>query len=314
LAWNFANELARHGPHAGDRPLSLAAARSYCARVTRSHYENFSVASVLLPRRLLPHFHAVYAYCRWADDIADEIAGGDESLRLLEWWRDQLLKVYAGEARHPVFVALRETIRHFDIPPEPFSNLLAAFEQDQRVKDYDTFDQLLGYCRNSANPVGHLVLYLFACFNDERAALSDEICTGLQLANFWQDVARDAAMGRIYLPKEDRERFGISVGALRSNACTPQFVELMRFEAERTRRFFDRGEPLLAILPAQARLQVSLFLSGGRAVLDAIEKQNFDVLAKRPVVSKRQKFMLLIEALLNRLAFAKDFRTGPFSR
>ncbi len=307
MAWDFANELERYGPRAGDTPMSLAAARSYCARVTRSHYENFSVASALLPRRLVPHFHAVYAYCRWADDLADETAGGAETLALIAWWREQLQSCYAGEPRHPVTIALHETIRRFAIPPEPFLNLLVAFEQDQRVKEYDTFEQLHGYCRNSANPVGHLVLYLFERFDPERAALSDEICTGLQLANFWQDVARDRAIGRVYLPKDDRERLGYSDGDLRSKTCNAAFVELMKFEVARTREFFDRGEPLLARLPLRARMDVDLFLRGGRAVLDAIKKQNYDVLTKRPVVSKQQKLVLLARAFVKQLParFAK---------
>src|SRR5205809_5164952 len=136
-------------------------------------------------------------------------------------------------------IALRETIRHFNIPPEPFLNLLVAFEQDQRVKRYATFEQLLGYCRNSANPVGHLVLMLFECFDAERALLSDEVCTGLQLANFWQDVARDFAIGRVYLPAADRARFGYTDADLEARRCTPQFRELMRFEVDRARGFYD---------------------------------------------------------------------------
>src|SRR5437868_5535654 len=161
----FLAELSRLGPGAAPRPFTLAAARSYCARLTRTHYENFSVASLLLPRRLLPHFHAVYAYCRWADDLADEAGGGEKALALLRWWREELLRCYDGQPRHPVMVALRQTIRKFHIPPEPFLNLVFAFEQDQIVKHYQTYEQLLGYCRNSANPVGHLVLYLCEVYN-----------------------------------------------------------------------------------------------------------------------------------------------------
>ena len=164
-------------------------------------------------------------------------------------------------------VALRETIRRFAIPPEPFLDLLVAFEQDQRVKRYETFDQLLGYCRNSANPVGHLVLYLFECFDAKRAALADEVCTGLQLANFWQDVARDLAIGRVYLPAEDRARFGYSDDDLAARRFTPAFRELMRFEVERARGYFDRGEALLPLLPREARVDVDLFIRGGRAIL-----------------------------------------------
>ena len=228
MPWDFAAELRRYGPRSADTPMSPAAARSYCARVARSHYENFAVASVLLPRRLVPHVHAVYAYCRWADNLADETAGGQESLDLLGWWRRQLLTCYIGTPRHPVMIALHETVRRFAIPVKPFLNLLVAFEQDQRVTRYETFDDLLGYCRNSANPVGRVVLYLYGCFSPERAALADEVCTGLQLANFWQDVARDFDKGRVYLPAEDRRRFGYSDEDLSARRCTPAFAELMR--------------------------------------------------------------------------------------
>ena len=197
----FAIHLARHGPAAPPRRWSLDAARSYCARLTRSHYENFSVASVLLPRRLVPHFYPVYAYCRWADDLADETGGGQRALDLLAWWRAELLAMYAGRPTHPVMVALRPTVERFRIPPTPFLDLLVAFEQDQRVNRYATYDELLQYCRHSANPVGRLVLYLAEAFDDERATLSDHICTALQLTNFWQDVRRDLDnLNRVYIP------------------------------------------------------------------------------------------------------------------
>jgi squalene synthase HpnC len=301
MPWNFSAELARHGPRSGDIPVSLAAARSYCARVARTHYENFAVASVLLPRRLVPHFHAVYACCRWADDLADETADGQQALDLLAWWRSELLACYAGRPRHPVFVALRETVARFAIPPEPFLNLLIAFEQDQRVMRYETFDELLGYCRNSANPVGQLVLYLFGCFTPDRAALADEVCTGLQLANFWQDVARDFDKGRVYLPAEDRRRFGFSEEDLAARRFTPAFSELMRFEVERTRGYFDRGAKLLPLVAREVRPDMDLFLRGGRAVLDAIERQDFDVWTKRPAVSKWTKGGLLLRAVVKSL-------------
>ena len=301
MAWNFASELEKWGPQS---PLvatgGLGQSRGYCAHVARSHYENFTVVSFLLPRRLIRHFHAVYAYCRWSDDLADETAGGQLALDLIEWWREELLNCYDGTPRHPVMVALRETIRRFDIPSEPFLNLLVAFEQDQRVKRYDTFDQLLGYCRNSANPVGHLVLYLFECFDAERAVLSDEVCTGLQLANFWQDVSRDLGIGRVYLPAEDRSRFGFSDADLEANRCTPQFRELMRFEVERARGYFDRGEKLLPLLPRAARIDVDLFIRGGLAILHAIERSQFDVFTQRPEVNKWEKGKLLLGALAKR--------------
>ncbi|OWK37983.1 squalene synthase HpnC [Fimbriiglobus ruber] len=301
MPWDFAAELTRWGPAAGDTPVSPAAARAYCARVTRAHYENFTVASALLPRRLVPHFHAVYAYCRWADDLADETAGGAATLALLDWWRGELHACYAGEPRHPVMVALRETVRRFAIPAEPFLDLLLAFEQDQRVKQYATFADLLGYCRNSANPVGRLVLHLFECYSPVRAALSDEVCTGLQLANFWQDVARDYDVGRVYLPAEDRARFGYANADLAARRFTPAFADLLRFEVTRTREFFDRGSALLPLLPRPARVDVDLFVRGGRAVLSSIERAGFDVWTRRPVVSKQRKLGLLFSALWSNL-------------
>ncbi len=285
--------------------MSLAAARAYCASVTKAHYENFTVASWLLPRKLVPHFQAVYAYCRWADDLADETGGGDAALGLLGWWRRGLLECYQGgpstRCAHPVFFALRETIRTFSIPAEPFLDLLLAFEQDQRVPKYDTFDQLLGYCRNSANPVGRLVLYLFETYDERKTALSDEICTGLQLANFWQDVARDFEMGRIYLPSEDRERFGVGEEQLRSRRYDPAFAALMEFEVRRTRGFFERGRPLFPLLPRKARVDVELFALGGESVLQSIEKRNFDVLTSRPRIGKVKKTRLLVRTLLGQL-------------
>jgi len=299
VGWDFAAELRRHGPQSP--PLAsggLSFAHSYCARVARSHYENFTVASVLLPRRLVPHFHAVYAYCRWADDLADETGGGQQSLALLAWWRAELLACYSGTPRHPVMVALRETVTRFRIPPDPFLNLLVAFEQDQRQKSYPTVADLLGYCANSANPVGHLVLYLFECFDADRAALSDDVCTGLQIANFWQDVARDRGIGRVYLPEEDRRRFGYADADLRAGRFTPAFAALMRFEVDRARGFFARGKGLLPLLPRRVRIDVDLFIRGGEAVLSAIERAGYDVWARRPEVSKWEKAKLLAGAVV----------------
>ena len=297
MPWDFAAELRHFGPHAGDRARNLPHARAYCARVTRTHYENFSVASWLLPRHLVPHFEAVYAYCRWADDLADETGGGVRALALLDWWRFELLDAYGGRPWHPVMVALQDTIKAFDIPPEPLLNLLLAFAQDQHVKAYGTFAQLRGYCANSADPVGRLVLHLFGCATPDRVKLSDEICTGLQLANFCQDVARDADLGRVYLPAEDLARFGVDAADFTTRRVTPGFRQLMAFEVERARGYFDRGAPLLATLPGPARRNVGLFLGGGRAILDAIERRGFDVLSCRPRVTKFTKAKLLLRSL-----------------
>lgn len=296
----FAAELARFGPEGLHPPVSVSWARSYCSRLARSHYENFTVASFLLPRRLLRHFHAVYSYCRWADDLGDETGGGERALDLLAWWREELLRCYTGQPRHPVMLALRETIRRFDIPPTPFLDLVLAFEQDQRIKRYSTYEQLLGYCTNSANPVGHLVLYLCEAFDPERAAQSDNICTGLQLANFWQDVARDFEIGRVYLPEEDRRRFGYSDADLEARRFTPQFQELMHFEVDRARELFHRGMPLVQRMPRELQLDIDLFLRGGLAILRKIEEVGYNVWQSRPTLTKWEKAALMGGALMLR--------------
>jgi squalene synthase HpnC len=280
---------------------TLAEARRYCRRLAHTHYENFTVASLLLPRRLLRHFHAVYAYCRWADDLADETGGGQHALDLLDWWRQELLGCYAGQPRHPVMIALAETIHRFRIPPEPFLDLLLAFEQDQRQKRYRTFDDLLGYCRYSANPVGRLVLHLCECFDEEKALLSDHICTALQLANFWQDVARDLLIDRVYLPEEDRVRFGYPDEDLYQRRFTPAFADLMRFEVDRTRQLFHRGMPLLEQVPADVRPDIELFVRGGLAICRKIERIGYDVWRQRPKLSRLEKASLLTGAWLRRL-------------
>ena len=297
----FAVELARFGPERSYAPPSRAEAQVYCSRLARTHYENFTVASVLLPRHLIRHFHTVYAYCRWADDLADESGGGPHALSLLRWWREELLSCYDGKPHHPVFVALRDTIERFGIPPQPFLDLLFAFEQDQLVKHYRTFAQLLDYCRCSANPVGRLVLYLCGTFDDDKAALSDHICTALQLANFWQDVARDFDLGRVYLPREDRERFGYSEDDLDARRFTPAFTELMRFEVDRTRDMFYRGMPLIERMPPSMQADIELFLQGGLAILRKIEQGGYNVWARRPTLARWEKGALLAGALWRRV-------------
>jgi squalene synthase HpnC len=296
----FAVELARFGPESALGPISLAEARSYCSRLARTHYENFTVASLLLPRRLLQHFHNVYAYCRWADDLADEAGGGTQALALLRWWKAQLIRCYQGEPSHPVMIALQDTIQRFRIPNGPFLDLLFAFEQDQLVKRYQTYEQLLGYCRFSANPVGRLVLYLCEVHDDDNAALSDYICTALQLANFWQDVARDSAIDRAYLPEEDRRHFGYSDADLERRRFTPSFIELMRFEVERTRDLFYRGMPLVEKMSPELRIDIELFIQGGLAILSKIERAGYNVWQTRPVLSKWDKARLLAGALARR--------------
>ena len=294
----FAAELALYGPlpSAARSAPSLAEAQKYCHRLAKGHYENFTVASFLLPRELRPHFHAVYAYCRWADDLADETAGGSESLRLLDWWEAELAACYRGDARHPVFVALRHTIDEFCIPTEPFQSLLVAFRQDQNRKRYETFNDLLGYCRNSANPVGRLVLYLGRAATPDTFALSDSICTGLQLANFWQDVARDYDRGRVYLPLADCRAAGYDEAMFERREFNPAFRKLLAGQVDRAEAMLRAGEPLVGRVPRELQLDVALFIRGGLTVLDRIRRQDYNVWRRRPMVGKLTKLGLIAAA------------------
>ena len=281
---------------------SLAEARAYCERLARAHYENFSVATWFLPSKLKPHFHSIYAYCRISDDLGDEVADPAESLKLLDEWERELDACYAGAPRHPVFVALRETVRACDIPKHEFSDLLKAFRQDQTVTRYETFEDLLGYCRYSANPVGHLVLYACGYRDAERQQLSDYTCTALQLANFWQDVVVDHAKRRIYLPLESLRKFGVSEDDIAQRRATPQFLDLMRFEVARAREWFERGLPLAGKVDRELATDIELFSRGGQEILNAIEQQGYDVLRKRPVISRARKLWLVTRAAARKLA------------
>jgi squalene synthase HpnC len=307
----FTAELQRHGPKTRQpRKLTLPQSRRYCQRLARTHYENFTVASRLLPRHLRQHFANVYAYCRWADDLADETAEKAESLALLDWWEEQLEDCYRGRTRHPVFTALAETIRQFEIPRDPLADLLSAFRQDQSVARYETFNALLDYCRRSANPVGRLVLYLGRCHQGARLDLSDSICTGLQLANFWQDVARDAALGRVYLPVDHLRRFGYDETMLQAQEVNAEFCRLMAFEVEEAEARLERGRPLVKMLPDDLQLPVALFIQGGLAVLAAIRRRNYDVWNGRPVVGRLDKLRILARCWwgLRRGTFVGDAR------
>ena len=284
-----------------DVPPSLVEAQQYCVRLATSHYENFPVVTWFLPKRLHRHFYNVYAYCRISDDLGDEVGDKQQSLLLLDQWEAELKHCYSGDPRHPVFVALRETIRQFEIPQHEFSDLLQAFRQDQAVTRYPRFGDLLGYCQYSANPVGHLVLYLCGYHDAERQKLSDYTCTALQLANFWQDVGPDFEKGRIYIPLEDFAKFGVSEQQLAEKRATPEFLAMMKFEVERARDWFQRGLPLAKQVDRRLARDIELFSRGGLAILRAIERQGYDVLTSRPVISKRRKVLLLARAALGNL-------------
>ena len=284
-----------------DSAPSLKEAQEYCERLARTHYENFSVATWFLPARLRQHFYNVYSYCRISDDLGDEVGNAQQSLELLHQWETELKACYSGSSRHPVFVALAQTISQFNIPIHEFSDLLIAFRQDQTVTRFETFDDVLGYCRYSANPVGHLVLYLCGYSDAERQQLSDCTCTALQLANFWQDVVVDYAKGRIYLPLEDLRRYGVTEEVIANRRATSGFLELMKFQVLRAREWFERGLPLMSKVNKELAIDIELFSRGGQEILNAIERRNFDVLSSRPVISKSRKLWLVLRAASGKL-------------
>ena len=280
---------------------TLAEAQQYCANLARTHYENFSVATWFLPKRLRQHFFNVYSYCRISDDLGDEVGDTNASLALLDQWQTELHACYEGHPKHPVFVALAETVRQFDIPKHEFSDLLIAFRQDQTVTRFENFNDVLDYCRYSANPVGHLVLYLCGYRDPERQQLSDYTCTALQLANFWQDVSVDYAKGRIYLPLEDLRRFNVMEDDILCSRNSPAFRAMMRFECERAHDWFRKGLPLIAKVDRELAIDLELFSRGGQEILNAIAKQDYAVLGNRPAISKTRKLALVARAALGKL-------------
>jgi squalene synthase HpnC/squalene synthase HpnD len=291
-------DIARELPPSG---CSVAEAERYTRRLATGHYENFNVVSWLLPRRLHQHFYNLYAYCRWADDLGDEISDPEKALALLNEWDLELRDCYAGKVSHPVFIALRETISALDIPIEPFSDLLVAFRQDQSVRRYATWDDVFAYCRNSANPVGRLVLYLCGYRDEARQRLSDATCTALQLANFWQDVTRDLGKGRIYIPLEALAAHGLTEDDIVQRRFDARYVPLMKELVARTRQLFAQGMPLARSVDSGLRVDIEMFSRGGLAVLDAIESIGYNTLERRPSIPKSKQFSLLVRALLLRL-------------
>lgn len=294
------------------RARSFDEARELCLALTRAEGENFTVVSWLAPRAVREHLAVVYAFCRTVDNLGDEDwvlrsptgrtgeCAAAERVALLDAFEAELDLVYAGSPRHPIFVALRPTIERFGLPREPFARLIEANRMDQRTKRQATFADLLGYCEHSATPVGRLVLGLYERGGPEECALSDATCIGLQLANFWQDVKRDYAMGRVYLPQDEMAEHGVRDEDLAASTASEAVRRLVRFQVERTRDYFARGLPLLDRVSGRLRVDLALFSRGGLAILDKIERQDYDTLSRRPTVGKFEKVGLLLSTLVSR--------------
>jgi squalene synthase HpnC len=301
-------------PAAMDRNWSPEEGRAYTRWLATNHYENFHVVSILLPKRLHQDFYNVYAYCRWADDLADEIADPAESLRLLAWWRGELDEMYhlldKRSATHPVFAALGPTVAQYGIPRQPFSDLIDAFVQDQTVTRYRNWDELFRYCRNSANPVGRLVLYLGGYSDAARQSLSDATCTALQLANFWQDVTVDLLKDRVYIPLEIMERHGYTLEELFARRFTPAFAAVMREIVAQTRDLFLEGLPLSGMVDRRLAIDLDLFSRGGMRLLEKIARQGYDVLGARPAISRVERVGLLLGSVARMAFSASGGRSG----
>lgn len=293
------NTLAQaiNGAQVTGRSWPVDSAYDYCERLARSHYENFPVGSVLVPRRLRKHFYSIYAFARTADDFADEGYAENyteqDRLELLEEWHTMLR---ASHATHPIFVALAETRSQFNLPITLFEDLLSAFKQDVTKRRYQSFDELLDYCRRSANPIGRLILLLFGHCDDRLHKWSDDICTALQLANHWQDVQIDLAKDRVYLPAEDLKRFKISCDDLRAARADASFKQLMKYEVTRARELFARGKPLCLAVKGRLGLELRVVWLGGFSILDRIESNDYDVFTRRPVINSTDKLRILFGA------------------
>ena len=298
-------EIARNLPPEG---CAIEEAQRYTRWLATHHYENFSVVSWLLPRHLHQHFYNVYAYCRWSDDLGDEVSDPARALKLLDAWEEDLRRIYepGPGPSHPVLIALAETIRAKKIPIAPFSDLLRAFRQDQSVHRYATWDSVLDYCVYSANPVGRLVLYLCGYRDEERQRLSDYTCTALQLANFWQDVSRDLEKGRIYIPLDALASHGLTDVDIAARRFDERYARLMKDLITRTRGLFLAGLPLARRVDGALRIDIELFSRGGMAIFDAIEASGYNTIEHRPALTKWKKFSLLAGALTSRMLTGDD--------
>lgn len=303
-------DLERFGPEQTIPPFALDEAFAYCRELANLHYENFSVVSCLAPARIRPHLCSIYAYCRWSDDLADEMDSPSHAMGLLHWWRGELDRCFRGHATHPVFIALRQTISQFDLDPQPFTNLLSAFLQDQQQSRYESDADLLAYCQRSADPVGRLVMRLAGVANPDTVAWSDSICTGLQLANFCQDIALDAKRGRVYWPVDRLRRWNIDPSELATDAPSPSMCQGVSEWCHEARRFLLSGLPLLQYGPVWFARSVQLFVRGGLILLRNIDEQQGDVWTRGVTVSKAQKISLLARSAF----FPRSMKIAPADR
>lgn len=277
---------------------SNEAAFRYCERLTKKHYENFPVGSLLIPKKLRPAVWSIYAFARRADDIADEDFTENERIPALNAWESLLIQSQSQRTRHPVFIALRETMLQHDLPIQLFQDLLTAFRMDVQTKRHARFQDLLFYCQHSANPVGRLILLLFGYRDEKLMELSDKICTALQLTNFWQDVAVDLKKGRIYLPLEDMERFHYSEDELLERRFSPEFQKLLQFQVERCYIMFQEGAQLTQFLKGRLKLEIKCVVMGGIAILKKIQALQYNTLEQRPQIVTKDKVKLLLRAML----------------
>jgi squalene synthase HpnC len=297
----FTNLLKMNNPklHIKGKYWSAEDGFRYCETIARNHYENFPVASSFLPKEIRKYVWTIYAFARIADDYADEPGFTlAERMDNLNQWEQCLDECYNGNPTHRVFAALAETVERFQIPIELFQNLLAAFRADITVKRYETYEDVLAYCRNSANPIGRLVLLLLNYRSETMIQFSDSICTALQLTNFWQDVSVDLQKDRVYLPLEELEEFGYSEQDLVNQKVNNCFCNLMAFQVRRTAELFAQGRPLLNMVGKDLSMELKLTWNGGTRILQKIHEQNYDVLTKRPTLSKLDKLGLLFRSFL----------------
>lgn len=304
-------DLKLFGPSSSIPPMDVDQARKYCKSLAQRHYENFSVANLLVPASFRQDFYNIYAYCRWSDDLADEIGNAAESLQLLNWWRKELRACFSGVATHPVFIALKETIRGRTLSLEHFEHLLDAFVQDQSVIRYSSQQEVLEYCRGSANSVGRILLQLARVEDSNALQLSDQICTGLQIANFCQDIRDDALIGRIYLPRDTCDRYQITESEILAGRATDNLRFALRDWADSARTQLVRGLPLVQLTPRWLARDIQLFARGGLAILNNIASSNFNVWDRPIEVSKNQKLRLLLRSILFPRSIHVSDRTFP---